>query len=190
MGPQPAAVEAVCKDFKKAFADKTLTLTFDIRDNLKPLRQLVPILPEAPGEYQYNKYAVLFGDLCLGFGQSHVPPKPAQNMGSGAFAVTVKARQPALLEAAVLAGPQGNCTKSNLWSGLIEVGQLGQEYEIPIPAAKPFGKQVFAATFDEAGALTLLSYNKDSGEGDLLATALTAGQAIQKTNAGESCSAQ
>src|SRR5438067_1899823 len=139
--PQRATIESVCKNFKTAFADKTLTLTFDVRDNLSPLRQIVPILPEAPGEYQYNKYAVLFGDLCLRFGQSHVPPKPAQTMGSGAYPVTVKARQPALLEAAVSAGPQANCTKSDLWSGLIEVGQLGQEYEIPIPAAKPFGKK-------------------------------------------------
>ena len=73
------------------------------------------------------------------------------------------ARQPANMEVAVATGPSGGCGTSNLWAGTVQVAQLGDRYTLPIPRAALFGKQVFAASFNEAGALTSLGYNKDSG---------------------------
>ena len=56
-------------------------------------------------------------------------------------------------------------------------------YTLPIPRAALFGKQVFAASFNEAGALTSLGYNKDSEPASLLSTLQAGAEAVQTTSA-------
>lgn len=79
----------------------------------------------------------------------------------------------------------GACGTANLWSGTALVAQHGETYTLPIPRARLFGKQVFAASFDEAGALTSLGYNKDSGAAPLLATIQAGADALNTTAAEE-----
>lgn len=181
--PPRASIEEACKAFRIAFADKTLTLILDIRDALTPGRDLIPILPEPTSADQFQKYQMIAGDTCLRFGRAFTPTQGPAVHPSGSDLVIVKARQPGLLETAITAGPSGDCTAGVLWSGVIQVGQLGKEYEIPIPKAALFGKQVFAVAFDDSGALTSLSYNKDSGAASLLNTVQAAGEALQTTDA-------
>jgi hypothetical protein len=184
-GPQRASIEDKCKELKKAFGDKPLTLTFDIQDPLqKPLHDLVPIEAEPASQSQYDKYKLIVGDLCLRFGTIFTRDrnKPVSYPGGGDY-VTLEAAQPGLVEAAVTSGPSGNCTKGTLWSGTIQVAQLGTDYTIPIPRAALFGKQVFGASFDESGALTELSYNKDTGTAGMLNTLQYVGAALQTTDA-------
>lgn len=181
--PALAAVQAACKEFKKAFADKVLTLVFEVRNDFGELDTAITVPAELSSQLQYKQYRLLLGDTCLRIGARSVASAPVSY--SADSTVTVKARQPALINASVTTGPMSNCGASTLWSGLVQVSQHGTEYALPIPRAALFGKQVFAAAFDEAGALTQLQYNKDTGAGQLLSVGQAVGEALNITAAEE-----
>ena len=182
------AIVASCTEFKKAFADKVLTLGFELRDDLSADEQSVPIPPDDGSRLQYLKYRTLVGDACLRFGEIRRPAKPTGLYRRSRGEVTIKALQPALVEAVVTSARPGRCRSaesSKLWTALVPAAQHGEEYEIPIPRAAFFGKQVFAVALDESGALTSLQYNKDSGAGGLLNTAQAGLDALQTTKTEE-----
>jgi len=59
-----------------------------------------------------------------------------------------------------------------VWKGEIAAAQLGKghEYALPIPRPPLFGKQVFAATVQESGALSSVQYASTTGTGSALDT--------------------
>jgi hypothetical protein len=177
-----AEVKAKCQDLKLAFKDKPLTLIFESWDDLTLNRDVISIPPESQSDYYYNWYRPIVGDTCLRLGRAASARLPVTYPAESGDAI-LWAQQPGILEVAVAIGPAGGCGASNLWSGTVQVAQLGQRYGLPIPRAALFGKQVFGATFDDAGGLTMLQYNKESGAGPMLATIQAGAEALQTTDA-------
>ena len=182
-GEAPPRVDPkpICERFRKAFADKTLTLTYELTHALDPGEDLTDIPPEHASKAQYEIYKDLLGKFCLQVPRAREAKAPA-TATPGRGDVTVIARQPALVEAAVTVGPRANCAETMLWSGVVPAGQHGVEYAIPVPRAAVFGKQVFAASFEESGAISSLQYNKDTGAGQLLNVIQAGAKEIQTTD--------
>lgn len=68
-------------------------------------------------------------------------------------------------------GLGGGCdAEPPAWDGRVTAAQLGKghEYALPIPKPPLFGKQVFAATFQESGALSSVQYASTAGTGSAL----------------------
>lgn len=165
----PKNYTPLCKDFRKRFGETPLSLGFEIQEDFSLAAQRKIIGPDVQSRNYYRLYGDLIGQACLDRGAVVPPNKPvllAPNIKSHA---TLHARQPAYVPISVSAGALGNCDGGSIWSGIVAVGQLGTTYEIPIPKSAPFGKQVFAATFDEAGGVTMLQYGKETGEGGAVA---------------------
>lgn len=182
-GEAPPQVDPkpICEKFRKAFADKTLTLTYELTHALEPGDELTEIKPEHASKAQYDRFKDLLGMFCLQVPRARPATKPATaTPGSGD--VTVIARQPALVEAAVTVGSLADCAETVLWSGVVPAGQHGAEYAIPVPRAAFFGKQVFAASFEESGAMSSLQYNKETGAGQMLNVVQAGAKQIQTTD--------
>ena len=92
----------------------------------------------------------------------------------------ITARQPGSVRIKIVAGPSTNtCGGSQIWSDSVPAAQFGTTYTLPIPAPATFGKQTFAASFAESGALTSVQYVSNTGAGQVLNvfnSALTAAQ--------------
>lgn len=175
-------VIAACKALKARFKDKPLTLAFETRDDLTGKSNGIAIRPDWQSEAYYDQFKPLFGEICLRFGKMNVPSLPVTLDGQKRYAL-VEAVQPAQLEIAVSSGGVGECEKSVLWSAIVAVAHRGQKYSIPIPKAAVFGKQAFAASFDEAGSLTLLQYGKDNGTAGAIGAVNTTYDALHETRA-------
>ena len=180
--PPPVDPKPICQTFRKAFGDKALSVTYELTHGLATSEtSLVPIPPEHASRAQYELYKDLLGKFCLQVPRARLV-KPPTTYTPGRGDVIVTARQPAMVEAAVTVGPRANCAETALWSGLVPAGQHGFEYKIPVPRAAIFGKQVFAASFEESGAISSLQYNKDTGAGQLLNVVEAAAKEIQTTD--------
>lgn len=181
---QRAPIEAKCKEFRLAFKDKVLTLAYEIRDGVAADGKRIPVPPDTQSEYYAGVYRLLVGDTCLhlaGQGELRAPVSYGESKNDVVFEV----RQPGLVAASITTGPQGNCAASTLWSSIIQIAQRGKEYKLRIPRAALFGKQQFGVTFDEAGGLQMVQYNKDSGAAGLLGTIQAGVDEFQTTAAEE-----
>jgi hypothetical protein len=56
------------------------------------------------------------------------------------------------------------------------------DYQLPIPRAAMFGKQVFAASFDEAGSISQVQYAKDTGGAGVLNVLDAAASQLNRTD--------
>lgn len=176
----PAETEAGCKLFKQHFKDKPLTLVFETRDDLSGASNGVAMPAEAQSAHHYELFRNLVGDTCLRFGNVSQPDAPVKLERNASYAM-LAARQPAIAEVGVSVGPTGSCELSQIWAGLVPVAQRGTDYAIPIPEAAFFGKQAFATSFDEAGAITMLQYGKDAGGAGVIGVVQSAADALVNT---------
>jgi len=64
----------------------------------------------------------------------------------------------------------------NIWSGTITIPG-NKTYNLPIPKAALFGKQIFALSLSESGAITEIHYGKNTGAAGLLNVATSAATA-------------
>lgn len=179
-----APIIAQCKEFKTHFNDQTLTLIYTAEDAFANFDE-VPFVPDAQSTRYAGMFSKLLGDACFRV-TSAAATEPVTLSGSKSGYAMLGARQPAMVPATISIGPEGTCQVSNIWSGYVPVGQIGVPYEIPIPSAAVFGKQVFAAAFDESGAVTSIQYGKDSGEAAAVNVAQAAFDALHTTDAEKS----
>ncbi|GEM_PF-3706632 len=110
-----------------------------------------------------RRLARLLGEAELRIEETRAPVAAPVAITQGATGFTrLPAREPAIaaLKAVQTAGVGRD---AELWTGDIAAGGAGLPYDIPIPDAAMFGGGLFAAAFDESGALTKISYNADSG---------------------------
>jgi hypothetical protein len=87
--------------------------------------------------------------------------------------VTIAVRPPGVAHVVVKAGGlDGGCDSDPVWQGDVIAAQIGigREYALPIPKPPLFGKQVFAVTFHESGALASVQYASNAGTGSALDT--------------------
>lgn len=175
---------ALCQRFKAAFGNAPLSLTFEIRDELDGINVARPIPADIQSELLFREYRDLMGDTCLQIGAVRQPPSPVSLQRPGNYTM-LRARQPAVAEVGVTVGPAGNCGASTIWTAFVPVAQRGTDYDIPIPRAALFGRQVFVVAFDESGAITQLQYARDTGAGGLLNVLQAGAEAAQTTTAEE-----
>ena len=204
-----------CADFRARYADKPQTLVFEVRYSLaEPTSppanageapawtppQPISIPPDPQYADQWSEFYELLGTPCLAFTSTGTTKAPitAKGVSSDGWAdsesagsdaqISLKARQPAQVRVSVRLAYQPDCRGNEIWASVIPVAQLGAKYTIPIPKPPLFGKQTFAASFDEAGGLGVLQYSQDSGATSGL-TAIDTAQASGKTMAAEETSA-
>lgn len=170
---------AKCQEFKKQFGEQTLTLIYVAEQPFDNFED-VAFVPDTQSARYANQFRKLVGDACFRV-TAATAAAPVTSVSNGSSAM-LQARQPAMIPAAVSIGPVGTCQVSTIWSGYVPVGQKGADYVIPIPSAAVFGKQVFAAAFDESGALTSIQYGKEVGAGAAINAAQSVFDALHTTD--------
>jgi hypothetical protein len=159
------AVEKACERLRTDYKDKPLTLFYETRDDLTGSSNNQPIPPDFQSATPDHDFKAIVGTVCLRFGKARSPATPIalkEGESKSGYAMLM-ARQPGLQELEVWAGAGSECGDGPIWSGAVLVAQKGTSYGIPIPKAELFGKQAFAAAFDESGALTSIQYVKEGG---------------------------
>lgn len=176
-----------CKFLASIDDGKPVTLTYetDVDVNALHTRQAVP--PDLTSLHYVNQLKSAIGEVCVYVDKSHAGTAPITTTGAHRGA-SMKVRQPGSASLRVTAGlsdgkDQGCGPK--LWTGEVTVAQLGTIYELPVPAPKPFGKQIFAATFAESGALTSVQYAGTPGAGQVLGVLDAASSATKGRTAAE-----
>lgn len=168
-----------CAAIKKASGDKPLTLTYEGEVDIgKGPGDKQDIPPEITSRFYANKIERAIGGVCAfveGIETLKAPSTYVARPGD----VVLQAKQPGWVKIKVMAGADNGCQTGPVWKGKLPAAQAGTSYFLPIPAAATFGKQVFAASFAESGALTSLQYTSNTGTGQALNVAssvLTASQ--------------
>lgn len=175
-----------CAFIKSVNGGKPISLAYegDVDTGKGPrVRQAIPADP-ASASYA-EKLASAIGGVCATVAETEVSKAPLTHAANSTD-VLLRARQPGLARIVVSAGAANDCASDMIWEGKLRIAQLGTAYSIPIPPAATFGKQVFAASFQESGALTSVQYASGTGAGQVFNAANTALGAL----AGESTARQ
>jgi hypothetical protein len=169
-----ADLKEICEYIAKTSPTaKSLTLTYEgevdpekMEGDPPKKKVLFELAPDLASRTYADKLRPVIGSACAQVLETTPMAGPVvpQKAEPG---IRLKARQPALLHIQVKAGGQGGCSRV-AWDGSVPVAQLGVPYEIPIPPAAWFGKQTFAATFQESGAMSLVQYTSTTGAGQLM----------------------
>jgi hypothetical protein len=175
-----APLIAECKEFKKHFGEQTLTLIYTAETKFDNFDEVL-LVADAQSSRFASLYPKLIGDACIR-ATAEKATAPVTLATTGKNYTMLRARQPALVPATVSVGPEGACQMSTVWSDYVPVGQNGVDYAIPVPSGALFGKQVFAAAFDESGALILIQYGKENGTGAAVNVAQSAFDAFHTTD--------
>jgi hypothetical protein len=170
---------AACDFIAKAGKGKPLSLAYEgTVDVTLPVDRAQPLDPTPESRLNATRLSDALGGVCAFYRGSEPLPLPldyAKRDGDVLLAV----RQPALAHVAVKAGGRsGGCDLEPVWDGRLPVAQLGTAYELPIPRAPLFGKQVFAVSFAESGALSSVEYGANTGAGSALDVANAAASAM------------
>ncbi len=179
------AVKTACQYIRDNTEKGVLTVTFftsepfdDIPLGVTPppsgyvtSREIKPIDEDVA---RFNSVRVLTRALCYStslVAGSDEPPVAAPQGYKGA--VDLQLRQPAQVKVEVRRGADATCSAPDtvLWSGLAAIPQRGRLYTLPILSAPLFGKQAFALSLSDAGAITSLKYGYESGGADAIGTA-------------------
>jgi hypothetical protein len=170
---------SVCARIRDIGGGKPLTLTYDgsvdIKKELLGKKQVIPVDVASPYATELQPS---IGGVCA-FVEEIIPAKkPLAYIGT--YENKVTARQPGMVRIKVTAGTVDGCMGDDkVWTGELPVAQEGIEYDLPLPKALIFGKQVVVATFADSGALTSVQYISNTGLGQALNVtnaALTAAQ--------------
>ncbi|MCW1401969.1 hypothetical protein OKA06_06380 [Novosphingobium sp. MW5] len=175
-----------CKAFKARFADKPQTAAYVWAGSLSEAGPTIQLKPDPLSSDLATDFIALLGEPCLRLGAVEAPASPATvspDYAARFKGVIIEARQPARRELAVSVGPKGSCEANHLWTGYASVAQSGTDYKLYVPKAALFGKQVFAASFDDAGGLIKLQYAKESGAANAIGVAQAGLEALQTTPA-------
>lgn len=174
-----------CANIKKWGGGKPLTLTYEASINLdkNPLNAEQIITPDAGSAYYAQELKQALGGVC-----AYITERgPSSTSSPGEYTASKKnealltLRQPGRVSITITAGPPGLCKAHRLWSGEVLAGQFGKSYLLPIPRPATFGKQVFAVSLAESGALTSLQYASNTGAAQTLVVANSAWTAAQGT---------
>ena len=168
-----------CAAIKKATGDKPLTLTYEGEVDLsKGPKESQNIPPDTTSNFYAVTLMDAIGKVSAIVGE-HRFPKPPATYSTQSGDVMIEAQQPGSVQIKVLAGNSDEFQVKPAWQGKLPVAQFGTRYSLPIPAPATFGKQVFAASFAESGALTSVQYVSNTGAGQAL-NVLSAAQSALK----------
>ncbi len=175
---------AECALVKKLGDGKPLSLTYE--GVVNPKQKGPQNIPPSTASAAYaNRLKRAIGGICAMAKDVEKPAKPVQ-YEKNEDDVLIAARQPALLRIGVGTNTQQGGCSSTLWRGRLPVAQMGVVYELPVPQAAAFSKQVFSAEFAESGALLSVQYAIGSGA----ASALVAAGSLATIAQGETTSAK
>jgi hypothetical protein len=168
-----------CAFIKSAGGAKPLTLTYEgVVDSSESTHKEQPILPDTTSKFYAEKLNEAIGHVCAVVEGTEASQVPA-TYEAQADDVLLKARQPALVQIKVMTGCVNDKQNFTTWQGKLPVAQFGTPYALPIPAPPMFGKQVFAVSFLESGALTSVQYAGNTGTGQILNVTSSALTALQ-----------
>jgi hypothetical protein len=122
--------------------------------------------PDEASKYYASQLQGAIGSVCAIYVRAALPAKPATYVGRTS-GLLLAAREPGSADLQVFAGDAGKCA-NRVYSAAVPVAQFGQDYDLLIPKAPVFGKQVFGASFSEAGALQSIQYVTTTGAGQVL----------------------
>jgi hypothetical protein len=174
-----------------AGTDKVLTLTYEAPIDLQAASTHAQVLPPQMSSDVYDKRLLpALGKVCAYVTAVRTPHAPVAHTDRDA--VILHARQPGIVEITIKAGhniadgeDKAACGKE-IATMTVVAAQKGVDYEIPLPKAPAFGKQVVAITFAESGALSSLQYATTSGTSSALGSldsALTAASSLNSRRA-------
>jgi len=158
-----------CTFIKTVGDDKPLSLTFEGPIDLSAAKfgSMQPIDADEGSKFYATQLHGAIGSVCANLSKASAPAKPA-TYGGNSGGVLLALREPGSADLQVFAGDGGKC-RDRVYAGPVPIAQFGQDYELPIAKPPVFGKQGFAASFSEAGALQSLQYVTNAGAGQALA---------------------
>lgn len=165
-----------CAEIKTFGGGKPLTLTYEGTIDLANLDAAQPLRADTASLFYASRFASILGGVCAYMTGSTAPQAPV-GFRAGARDVLLHLRQPGAASIRLSAGPTNRCEGSEVWNDSVPIAQFGAPYDLPIPAAALFGKQQFAASITESGALKSVQYASNTGSNQVLnvgAAALTA----------------
>jgi hypothetical protein len=130
-----------------------------------------------------STFGAAIGEICAVVVKEPAPLKPVV-YSEQAGDVLLKLRQPGTASIFVTGGEGVVCTKHGgkatvLWQGKVPVSQFGTEYGLPVPRAVMFGKQAFAVSIAESGAIGSLQYASNTGAAQAMGAGSAALTALQ-----------
>lgn len=160
-------IAAACRRLAAQMGDQALIINYSGVVDFSEAS--VTLDPEPDQEINARRYAILLGQACAVTSSLGPPLEPVHPIAAGR-AAWLDARQPGLVRLQVVTVPSdadcpADVSTAPIWEGTVLVGQSGTDYRIPIPAARPFGKQSFQVEFGDSGNLTHLKYGKETGAG-------------------------
>lgn len=175
-----------CAAIKAFGGGKPLTLTYegDI-DLTQPPASAQPLKPDTASTYYASALAGVMQGVYAFVVDARKPDAPA-SYSSASGNVVVRARQPGAVRIKVTIGKGALDSDDVVWNDFVPVAQAGIDYDLPIPKPAAFGKEAFAATFAESGALKSVQYARNTGAGQALNVASAGLTALQ----GDSAAAQ
>lgn len=182
-GPQPGA----CDKIKQWGKGEPITLTYngtiDFTDSIAARPYLRPE-PASHARYEVLKDAI--GYICpvVSFPQTDdldLFVEPTKGAGR------VPLRQPVNVQLQLFVDRSAACAGTEqeyqILNDSVLVSEAGRIYMVPIPKPAAFGKQTFALTLAESGALTKLQYDTEPGTDQALDSANVAAAAAIESDA-------
>jgi hypothetical protein len=163
-------VTTECNFVRSINKEKGLTLTFidtEIFGQDVVAKRVIDPIPES-GAY-YEKVRNIMGKVCIEGTKRTLNPKVTRAKYHGNFnsAVKIGLIDPAVFDMHVKQDGDSSCIDP-IFSLSPLVPQRGDKFDLPVPKPQAFGKQVFAVTLAESGAITMLKYGKDTGAAGVL----------------------
>jgi len=191
-GGAPPKFPKECSSIKQYGEGKPITIAFEGTLPLDPVdpAQTVTsapamLAPDEIGTPYFREIVPAVGLVCVMLTKRTMPAwKPADAVGK-AGDVMLMLRQPATVDATAYSVHKDDCSDRSVtnavWTGAVQVPQLGREYPLVIPRPVIFGKQVFGLTLSDAGTITKLQYDKETGAAQVLNVATAATNALVTT---------
>lgn len=168
-----------CAAIKKFGGGKPLTLTYDGPVDLAAEANVAQTIdPDTTSLYYASELKAVLGPICAYALGGTTPARPLSGVDEKA-AVQLQMRQPGTAHVRILTGAGPACGNVAIWDDSLPAAQFGAPYTLPIPSPAVFGKQVFAASFAESGALKSVQYTSDTGSGQVLNVGSAALTALQ-----------
>lgn len=182
--PTPEQIKQACIELAMTFADAGMTISYSADFDPSSEKAFIPLKVLPQDLARSVQYSPLLGSVCAQFAAHKEPTIPVAILALAANYATLTARQPRLGALRIAVSPHPTVCpiasdKGFIWGGTVPVGQLGTEYQIPIPHAAAFGTQSFDLVLDDSGALTQLKYGKVTGAGQAIAVAQQAADAVK-----------
>lgn len=156
---------AACASVAAAGANKPLALVYEgVVETAQ--RGAQTIAPDAASAPHANNPAIksLVHAICAVVEETSPGFAPVESAPPTAASIT--AREPGTAKIRIGVSIDGvQCGDVPLWHDTVPVAQIGRMYQLPIPHAALFGKQAFAASFAESGALLKVQYGASGGAG-------------------------